>query len=214
MMKLVRPRISPIIPSWMCSSVRASTELVASSSTSRAGEASTARAMAISWRWPWLRLAPALGEHGVVAVGQALDAVVRARERRGAPHLLLGGVGPAVEDVVAHGAGEQPAVLQHDPEGAPEARPAVAPHVDAVHEDGARGDLVEPGEQVDDRGLARSRAPHDGRHAAGGRGEGDVAEHGHVAAVAEGHVAELDVPPSERPAPARRAGRGSPPARR
>jgi len=58
MMKLVRPRMRPIMPSWMCSSVRASTELVASSSTSRAGEASTARAMAISWRWPWLRLAP------------------------------------------------------------------------------------------------------------------------------------------------------------
>ncbi len=41
---------------WMGCSVRVSTLLVASSEDQDAGSARMARAMASSWRWPWLRL--------------------------------------------------------------------------------------------------------------------------------------------------------------
>ena len=52
---------------------------------------------------------PALADDRVVAVGQALDELVRLRGPRGGPHLLVGGVGAAVGDVGADGVGEQEA---------------------------------------------------------------------------------------------------------
>ena len=54
--------------SWMCISVRVSTLLVASSRMRMRGSARMARAMARSWRWPWLRLLPRSESDGVVAV--------------------------------------------------------------------------------------------------------------------------------------------------
>ena len=56
MTKLVLPRISLPKASCICISVRVSTLLVASSSTSIAGSATRARAMLMSCLWPWLRL--------------------------------------------------------------------------------------------------------------------------------------------------------------
>ena len=52
----VRPSISLSIAIWMRRSVRVSTELVASSKISMLRSARIARAMVISWRWPWLIL--------------------------------------------------------------------------------------------------------------------------------------------------------------
>ena len=51
------------------------------------------------------------GEHGVVAVGQAGDKVVRARELGRRDALLVGSVQVAVADVIHHSAGEQVHVL-------------------------------------------------------------------------------------------------------
>jgi len=56
MTKLVRPVIRRNIASWMRFSVRVSTLLVASSRIKMPGFAKMARAMASSWRCPWLRL--------------------------------------------------------------------------------------------------------------------------------------------------------------
>ena len=58
MTKVVRPYIRPSMPCWTSISVRVSMEEVASSRISTGGSATAARAMASSWRWPWLRLAP------------------------------------------------------------------------------------------------------------------------------------------------------------
>ena len=55
----------------------------------------------------------ALADMGSEAAGQPLDHLVQPRGLRGRPHLGLGGVGPAVGDVVADRAVEQPGVLQH-----------------------------------------------------------------------------------------------------
>src|SRR5699024_6114519 len=54
------------------------------------------------------------GQHGVVAVGQAADKVVRAGQLGGGDALLVMGVQVAVADVFHHGAGEQVGVLQDD----------------------------------------------------------------------------------------------------
>ena len=58
MTKVVLPVMSWSIARAMMASVRVSMELVASSRMSTGGSATAARAMARSWRWTWLRLAP------------------------------------------------------------------------------------------------------------------------------------------------------------
>ncbi len=58
MTKVVRPAIRASIPFWISASVRVSIELVASSKIKTGGSAMAARAMAMSWRCPWLRLPP------------------------------------------------------------------------------------------------------------------------------------------------------------
>ena len=58
MTNTVRPAIRPSSPWPMSFSVRVSTEEVASSRISTGARDTAARAMATSWRWPWLRLAP------------------------------------------------------------------------------------------------------------------------------------------------------------
>ena len=93
----------------------------------------------------------------VVALRQALDCVRRAGKLSRAPHLLLGCIRLPVEDVLPHRSREKPAVLQHHAEGATQAGPGVAADVDAVDQDGTRGDLVETRKEVDDGGLAGAR---------------------------------------------------------
>ena len=56
--KLVRLTRSAFIASWICTSVRVSTELVASSRMRMAGSARNARAIVSSCFWPALMLSP------------------------------------------------------------------------------------------------------------------------------------------------------------
>ena len=58
MTNTVRPAIRESIPCSMSFSVRVSMEEVASSRISTGGSDTAARAMASSWRSPWLRLPP------------------------------------------------------------------------------------------------------------------------------------------------------------
>ena len=58
MMNVVRPRIASRSASLISPSVEASTLEVASSRTRIRGSASSARAMAIRWRWPPLSVSP------------------------------------------------------------------------------------------------------------------------------------------------------------
>src|SRR5699024_9951957 len=54
------------------------------------------------------------GQHGVVAVGQPADEAVRVGQFGGHHAFFVGGVQPAVADVVHHGAGDQVGDLQGD----------------------------------------------------------------------------------------------------
>ena len=58
MTNTVRPSIRESMPCSISVSVRVSMELVASSSISTGGSDTAARAIASSWRSPWLRLPP------------------------------------------------------------------------------------------------------------------------------------------------------------
>ena len=100
------------------------------------------------------QLGAVAGEHGVVAVGQAGDKVVRARELGRRDALLVGRIQVAVADVVHHGAGEQVHVLQHDAQRAAQIGLADLVDVDAVVADFAVGDVIEAVDEVGDGRLA------------------------------------------------------------
>lgn len=54
--RTVRPYIKASMPCWTMASVRVSIDEVASSKIMTGGSATAARAMEISWHWPWERL--------------------------------------------------------------------------------------------------------------------------------------------------------------
>ncbi len=71
-------------------------------------------------------------------------------------------------------------------------RAAKRAHVDAVDQHATFADVVEPAQQVHERGLAAAALADDAHRLAGLDLEVDVAEHRLVPLVAEGHVLELD----------------------
>src|SRR5699024_10804092 len=96
----------------------------------------------------------ALADGGVVAIGEAADERVGVGAARGVLDLGVGGVGAAVGDVFADGAGEERRVLEHHAD-----RVAQGVHVDvadigAAHLQRAVGGLVEAEQEIDQRRLA------------------------------------------------------------
>ena len=137
----------------------------------------------------------ALADHGVVAVLHGEDVVVDVGALGGLDDLLLGGVETPVEYVVADGGVEQVDVLLHDAHVAAQRLERDAVDLLAVDEQLARGDVVEVGDQVAQRGLAASRRAHQRKGLALGDVEADVVQHLvlAVAGIAVGDVAQLDV---------------------
>ncbi len=113
-----RPRAA--IAAETRASVARSRLAVASSRSSTAGSTSSARASAMSWRWPEESEPPRSEISWQVAAGQGGDEVVGADRPGGGLDLGVGGLGPAVGDVVADRAGEQEGLLGHVAEPAAE----------------------------------------------------------------------------------------------
>ena len=108
----------------------------------------------------------------VVAVGQRAHEVVDVGRLRRGEDLLLGRAVPAVGDVVADGAVEQPGVLEDHAERAPEVVAGQVAGVDAVDEDAPGVDLVEAHQEVDEGRLAGAGRTHDGDRAGRARHPG------------------------------------------
>ena len=109
-------------------------------------------------------------------------------------NLLLAGVHGAVGDVVADGGGEEEHVLLDGADGLPQGGEGGVPDVYAVDGDGAGGDVVEAGHEVDDGGLAAAGGAHEGDHLTGLRLQVHTLEDGANGVVAEGDALEADVP--------------------
>ena len=77
---------------------------------------------------------PALADDRVVAVGQRLDELVCLCEPRGALDLLVGRVGAAERDVLAHGRGEEERILRDHADLAAQRCERHVAHVVAVDE--------------------------------------------------------------------------------
>ena len=84
-------------------------------------------------------------------------------------------------------------LLRHVPDLAPQQVGVEAAHVDAVDQHRALGGIEQPGDEVDERRLAGSGAPDDGRGVSGLDPERDVAQHRLLrTGVSERDVAELE----------------------
>ena len=134
----------------------------------------------------------ALGEVGLVALGQSADEAVGVDEAGGRLHPGVVHLGVAQPDVVAHGAGEDVKILEHDAQTPADVVRAEPAHVDPIEQDLAVLEVVEAAEQPRQGRLAGSGRSHDGELLARLDAETHVVEHRLGLVVAEAHVPELD----------------------
>ncbi len=107
--------------------------------------------------------------------------------------LLVRRIGPREAQVLAHGAVEQVGVLGDHADDAPERSEAEIAHVRAVEQHRALGDVVEPRDQVAERGLAAARLADD-RHLGARFGrEAHVLQDGTIGLVGERDAVEANL---------------------
>ena len=113
----------------------------------------------------------------------------------GGDDFFLRGVGPAIGDILPHGALPQPAFLQHHAKQRPH---AVALHmIDAfaIDENIPCIDFVKTHQQVHQRGFASPCGPHDGHLLAGLHLQLHILDQGPLGRIAKAYVGEGDVSP-------------------
>jgi hypothetical protein len=137
----------------------------------------------------------ALPHDRVVAIGQVGHEPGGAGGPGGGPHLVVGGVGPAVGDVGPDRVGEQEALLEHDADVPTQRLEGDVAHVDTVDPDRSPQHVVEAGQQQGHRRLTRSRRTDQGDHLARLDPEIEAGQDGVDTAVAEAHVVEGDGTP-------------------
>ena len=108
-------------------------------------------------------------------------------------HLVEGGVRLAVGDVLPHGAGPEPGILQHHAVAAAQRGAGHVPDFGAGDFDGAAVDIIEPHEQIDEGGLAAAGGADDGDALAGLDVQRQALDERAVGQIAEGDVLDLDV---------------------
>ncbi len=132
-------------------------------------------------------------DDGVVALRQGPHEAVGVRGPRRLLDVAAGHLaGRAVGDVLRDGPAEQPGVLQHHADRRAQLVARHGRHVHAVQRDPPAGDLVEPHQQVDQRGLARAGRADDGHRVPRLHGQRQVLDQRLVLVVAERHVLEPD----------------------
>src|SRR5262249_40414703 len=103
-----------------------------------------------------------LADHGVIALGQALDKVVGQRGAGGFNHSLMRNIRLAISDVVAHRIVEQDGFLGHNPDLRAQRSHGDIANVEAINLDGARGYIEETRDQVHQRALPRPAGAYNG----------------------------------------------------
>ena len=193
------PRTSRSSASWMCRSVSVSTLLVASSRIRIRGSCRIARAIDTRCRSPPRQRLPPLAHDGVVPVGELDDEVVRVGRPRRRDHLVRAsrpacrtGCSPAR----CRGTGTGPGAPSRSAAGSGRLSSCRTSTPSTLHRPAAH--VVEPGDQVHDRGLAAARRAHQPDHLARLHLEAHAAEHLPDPVVRERHVLERH--PALRPA--------------
>jgi len=113
------------------------------------------------------------------------------------PQLGLSGIGSPETQVAGDRAGEQVGLLRHQADGAPQCGQRQFAHIDAIYKNAARGDIEQPGNEAQQRRLARARGADDGNGLAGFDAQVDVAQRWHRRArILEADALELKTTPS------------------
>lgn len=133
----------------------------------------------------------AFADFGGVAGGEGGDVVGETALAGGLGDGFGVGAGYAEGDVFGEGGAEEEGFLRDEADGGAELGEAESTDVDAVEEDAAGGGVEQPGEEVEEGGLAGAGFADDGGGFAGRDGEGDVVE-GEGIAEADGDVFERD----------------------
>src|SRR5664280_3436145 len=146
-------------------------------------------------------LRAALRDRRVQAVGHGRHKVPSLRGFQRLPQFGVGGVGPAVAQVGGDRAGEQVRDLRHQPDRDRARRRVQLPDVAAVDEHAAAGGVEQPGDKVQQGGLAASGAADYCDGLAGPGDEVNAPQHGLLGAgVAELDVAQFNVTAAGAPA--------------
>jgi hypothetical protein len=116
------------------------------------------------------------------------------RDVRGLPYLFRRKFRQAVGDVEGDGPLHQEGFLGDDADLLPKFPEVHPPEIGPVHEDGTSVGVVEPGDEVGEGGLARSRRAHQGHFFPRDDFKGDVPEDRLPLRVGEGDVPEGDAP--------------------
>ena len=103
-------------------------------------------------------------------------------------YLLVGGLGPAVADVLPDGPGEHEHILLYHADVPAQAALLYIPHVNAVHLHAAGADVVKPGQQLAQGGLAAPGGAHHRQALPRLDVQVDVLQHLHAVAVVKAHV--------------------------
>ena len=119
----------------------------------------------------------ALFDACVEPAGHGPDEVGRLRDFERGPHLVLGGVGLAEQQVAGDGAREEIRPLRNESDRAPQHVGIEVVHVDAADLHRALGAVEQPEDEVDERGLARAGTPDDRGRLTGCGRERDAREH-------------------------------------
>ena len=118
---------------------------------------------------------------------------MRVRPPGGVLDLGIGGIVPAVRDVVSHRAVEQKDVLLHDGQQVSIAPQPEIAKIHAVQQDPATGGIVEPRDEIGHGRLPRSAPPHERYNRAAGYRDVEFVHDRHAGAVLERHVFEPDL---------------------
>ena len=133
-----------------------------------------------------------LAHIGVEAIGHGQDVLVDFGLLRRLDDLLHRGVGLAVADVLENGVGEKEHVLLDDADVLVDGALGHIPDIVAIELDGTLGDLVEPGDQLAEGGLAAAGGADDGDGLAGLHMQAHAPEHIQLAVIGEGHILHID----------------------
>ena len=135
----------------------------------------------------------ALADDGVHSHRHRLDVVREAGHARCLPRLVERG-GAGADDVGEDVSGHQPSVLQHDADLPPQGSDIETANLLAVVINRSGFDPLEPEQEPQQRGLARTGRPDEGRELARADVEGDIAQHRRaISVVAEFRMVQLDV---------------------
>ena len=134
-----------------------------------------------------------LAHHGVVAMRQAQDELMRVRGAGSGHDLGAAGVRQTVGNVLGNGAEKQKGLLQHQPDIAAEVGNRIRADVDPIHQNRALGHIIKTANQIHQRAFPRTTVADQPDHLARRDLQVDAPVHRAVA-VAKAYVAQLNTP--------------------